>query len=139
MPPRGLLIPTAYDLTQARRDLQTLKAESRKTGAEAGDVLIRSLRDAMNAKVGQAREALARGLIDKNEFRKISQDAAREFNSGILKALEQLRREGKQGTAEFERLQRALKNVGTAGTQAGREVKRGFMDQVKDLPGFVKC
>jgi hypothetical protein len=43
-----------------------------------------SLREAMNAQIGNAREALARGLIDKAQFRRVSQEAAREFNAGIL-------------------------------------------------------
>jgi hypothetical protein len=139
---RGLFIPTRFDLRQARQDLGELKQLGRQAGTEAGTAtgaeLLKSLRAEMNQKVAAAREALTRGLIDRQQFRKISQDAAREFNAGILRSLEEMRRQGKAGTDEFVRMQRALRHVGTTGTQAGDQVRRGFVDSLRNLPGLIR-
>lgn len=122
----GLLIPTRFDLNAARRDLEALKATGKKTGKEAGDLLVTNLKAAMQRKTGEAREALTRGLISKDEFRKIGVAAGKEFNAGIHDALKQLRREGRENTEEFGRLQRALRTVGTEATKAGRDGARSF-------------
>src|SRR5688572_1252 len=122
----GLYIPTRLDLNAARKDFETLKATGKKVGGEAGDLLIRGLRGELNKKIGIAREALTNGLIDKAAFKRIGAEATKELNAGIHGALKQMRREGKENTEEFSRLQRALRTVGTEANKAGREGAQSF-------------
>src|SRR5690606_6581830 len=67
--------------------------------------------------------ALSRGLINRSEYRRISREAAREFNSGITAALDEMRRKGQQGTDEFRKMQRALRNVAQESRSTARSVK----------------
>ncbi|HUF69817.1 MAG TPA: hypothetical protein VMM79_14330 [Longimicrobiales bacterium] len=114
----------------ARADMKQFRQEMKRGAEQTGDLagveLMKSLRTSMNARIGSAREALTRGLIDKNEFRRLSQDAAKEFNKGVLAELKRLRAAGQQNTAEFQQLQRSLKSVGTTGRAAGREGAAGI-------------
>lgn len=124
--PRGLFIPTRFDLNAARRDLEQLKATGKRVGSEAGDLLVKNLRSELQRKIGVAKEALNNGLINKAELRKISADATKELNAGISAGLKQLRKEGKENTEEFSRLQRALKTVGTEARHAGQTGAQSF-------------
>jgi DNA repair exonuclease SbcCD ATPase subunit len=148
MPKRGLFIPSRFDVAQARKDLEAIRASAKQAGANIRDEFlkgnksvsefIRELRKQQQAMVSAAREAQQRGLIDPKQFAAVRREANRTFNEGILPALAQMRKEGKAGTAEFQQLQRALKHVGNAGATGGAQVKKGFTDQLKDLPALVK-
>jgi hypothetical protein len=146
--PRGLFIPSRFDVAQARKDLETIRAAAKQAGANIRDEFLKGsktatdflkeLRKQHQNMLSAAREAQQRGLIDPKQFAAVRREANRTFNEAILPALAQMRKDGKAGTEEFNRLQRALKNVGQAGSTGGAAVKRGFTDQVKDLPGLVK-
>ena len=73
----------------ARADVREFARDMKKAGENAGNLagteLLKSLRTTFNQRVGAAKEALTRGLIDKNEFRRISQAAAKELNAGTDK------------------------------------------------------
>lgn len=117
MAPRGIFIPARFNLRDARTDLRRLTSEAKKAGTETGkqlgDSVLKGLRAEFNRRKAQAKEAFERGLISKSEMRRLGNDAAREFNKGVLAELDRLRAAGQQNTVQFERLQRSIKNVGT--------------------------
>ena len=58
---------------------------------------------------------MARGIIDQRQFRREVDQAARTFNTGLLKGIEKARREGTLTEREYVKLTRQIKRVGDSG------------------------
>lgn len=122
-----VVIPARVDMAEAADALQTkLPQMGRQSGAKTGAELLKELRQTFQQRMADARLALARGLISREEFRKASRDAAREFNAGLLPAIRELERQGKRGTEEYTRLARAIKQVGEEARRAGTQGQNAF-------------
>ncbi len=95
--------------------VQSLAESGEKGGKKAGQNFLRDLRAEFNKRKAQLAEQLARGTIDQKEFRKQTDIAAKTFNDGLLKGIEEARRQGRLTDAEYTKLTRSIKRVGDEG------------------------
>jgi hypothetical protein len=121
----GFRIPLRAALADWQKDLKDFREMGRRAGTETGAVILKEMQGEFRRRQGALRELLASGIIDKKQFADLSRQAAREFNTGILTALKELRKAGKDNTEEFTRLQRTLKNVSSEGTRAFSQTAKG--------------
>lgn len=104
---------------KASRDIQdALQRAGKQGGKKAGEGFLKDLRDTFNKRKAQLSEQLARGTIDQKEFRKQTAIAAKTFNDGLLKGIEQARKEGKLTDKEYIKLTRRIKRVGDEGQRS---------------------
>jgi hypothetical protein len=89
--------------------VQSLGKAGEEGGKRAGQNFLRDLRAEFNKRKAELSEALARGVIDQKEFKKQTDIAARTFNDGLLKGIEEARRQGKLTDAEYVKLTRSIK------------------------------
>jgi hypothetical protein len=82
----------------AAKEEKAAFTESAKTAA---DSLVRPLQDELTRRRTALREALVGGLVDKKEFEKQGEEAARAFNGGLLRIIKQLRDEGRDDIADL--------------------------------------
>jgi hypothetical protein len=135
---RGFRIPVRAPLEAFQRDLRDMKEIGRRAATETADAILKEMKEELRKRQGALKEALAKGIIDKNQARQISRDFSKEFNAGILEALKQMRKAGKDNTEEFTKLQRSLRNVAETGTRTGKDIKRGFIDNLANLPSLIR-
>lgn len=141
MASKGLFIPSRFDVEQATRDLEQIRANAKAAGdqmrreflegSKSVKDFLADLRRVHQQTVASAREAQSRGLLSPQGFRDIKREADRAFNDSILPALRQMRKEGKENTEEFLRLQRSLRSVSREARPAAQQMKqvdRGFRD-----------
>lgn len=99
-----------FDQTAMRfRDAMGRFTATTTVGEQAGMAIVRGLRETLETRTSEAREALFRGLITRGEFERVGRQAAREFNHGLAAGMTQLGAEGlmtpglrRQMTREFE-------------------------------------
>jgi hypothetical protein len=135
---KGFRIPVRAALEQFQRDMKDMKEIGRRAGTETGDAILKEMKAEFQRRQGALREAVAKGVFDKEAAKRISRDFAKEFNVGILEALKQMRKAGKDTTDEFSRLQRSLRNVSTEGGRSARDFNRNWIQQVQGIPGWVR-
>src|SRR3990170_1474899 len=135
---KGFRIPVRAALEQFQRDMRDMKEIGRRAGTETGDVILKEMKAEFQRRQGALREAVAKGVFDKEAAKRISRDFAKEFNVGILEALKQMRKAGKDTTDEFSRLQRSLRNVSTEGGRSARDFNRNWIQQVQGIPTWVR-
>ena len=121
----GFRISVRAPLEQWQKDLRDMRDIGRRAATETAAAIQTELRSELQRRQGALREFSAAGIINKDEFRRLSQDAVKEFNAGVLTALRELRKRGQEATPEFEKLQRSLRQVGTAGRQGAQEAQKG--------------
>jgi len=95
--------------------VQSLGKAGEEGGKKAGQNFLRDLRAEFNKRKAELAEQLARGTIDQKEFKKQTDIAAKTFNDGLLKGIEEARRQGKLTDAEYTKLTRSIKRVGDEG------------------------
>jgi len=95
--------------------VQSLAKSGEEGGKKAGQNFLRDLRAEFNKRKAELAEQLARGTIDQKEFKKQTDIAAKTFNDGLLKGIEEARRQGKLTDAEYTKLTRSIKRVGDEG------------------------
>lgn len=110
----------------SKRQTDALKKEGKKAGEEQAKEIVKGLRAQFNARQGQIKEMFARGLIDRNELRRQSNEAKKAFNDGILKAMDDLEKKGDLSQGAMTRLGRSLKSVGSTGRQAGQQISSSW-------------
>ena len=101
-----------------RETVDSLEKAGKTGGEKAGKGFLKELRDEFNKRKAQLSEQLARGTIDQKEFRKQTAIAAKTFNDGLLKGIEQARRQGKLTDTEYVKLTRSIKRVGDEGQRS---------------------
>lgn len=117
------LISVVFDKSSAKKVEGELVRSLESAGQKGGDNFIRELRARFASRMASLREELASGIIDKNEFRKQSEVAAKAFNTGLLSSIKKARDEGKLTDAEYVKLTRNLKQVGDTGASAWDKIK----------------
>ena len=135
-----LRVPVVADLRPLRRAAHN---ELRRAAEEAGDDMGRVLGQGMGRRAArelaaalsqaerefrrrerEAQDALAARLIRPAEFRRLGEEAARDFNDALRRQMDQLNREGLLSPAVMVELERQMK---TGGFAAGR----GWLDALR--------
>jgi hypothetical protein len=98
--------------------VRSLSKAGEEGGKKAGQNFLRDLRAEFNKRKAELAEQLARGTIDQKEFKKQADLAAKTFNAGLLKGIEEARRQGKLTDAEYVKLTRSIKRVGDEGRRS---------------------
>src|SRR5690606_3576415 len=112
-----------------------LEGAGAKAGENTGKEFLRGLRKEFNKQQADLRVALAKGIISPEEFRRQSDEAARAFNDGILKGIEQARKAGALTEHEYNKLARQLKRVGDEGDTAWSRIISGAKTALGVLAG----
>lgn len=97
-----------------------------KAGATAADELLKELRNSLNLRRGQIKEAFSRGAFDRATMRQMNQDARREMDKGILKAMDDMQKKGHVNRDEYNKLARALQAVGPAAKAGLQPAEQGL-------------
>src|SRR5690606_25361306 len=114
------------DRSAAKQAGQEMEKALAQAGQQGGQSFLRELRAQFDRRMAELREQLARGIIDEQEFRRRANEAAREFNRGLLANIERLRREGQLTDREFVKLTRSLKKVGDEGEKSANRIRAAF-------------
>lgn len=124
----------------AKRQTETFAEEGKKAGEKSADEILKSMKATFASKQAQLKEQLTRGMIDRKQFREMSQGAKEEFNKGVLKAMDDLAAKGQLSRAEMTRLGGSLKQVAQATKEAERDTSRwrGGLDRVKTAVFSIK-
>lgn len=117
--------PLRDALRRSQRELRSFDGDAKKTLDRFGRRFDRA--------VGDAKEALARGLIDRKEFERQSKEAAKAFNKGILNEIEHLAKAGKLTDDRFIELSGSLKDV----EKQGRKTFTGLQGWIKGVAGVA--
>lgn len=130
-------ILAVFDRQSAKKSEQEFKESLAKAGAEGGKAFLRELRAAFDKRMAELKVQLAAGIIDKKEFRKQADAAAKEFNAGLLKGMEKARRAGELTDKEYLKLSRTLKTVGVEGATAGSKIGAAFLKAGGAIAAFL--
>ena len=135
----------AKDLTKAFSDFDPVKNIFKGTkgapgfrspkvvGKQIGQDLLKGLEDQFKQRGSQARELLFRGVVNRKGFEREGREAARQFNSGLLKVISGLRKTGALTKPLERQLVASLKDTGEA---AGRAFGKTFRSTI--LQTFFK-
>lgn len=115
-----------FDRESARKVEQQLGSSLASAGKQGGENFLREIRSVFNKRMADLRVQLAKGIINPAEFRKQSDLAAKEFNTGLVKGMEEARRQGKLTEAEYVKLAKQIKNTGDVGVTAWDRMKRSI-------------
>lgn len=104
-----------FDRDSARKAEAELEASLAKAGAKGGENFLRELKKQFDTKTADLKVALAKGIIDPKEFRRLSDEAAKQFNAGILAGMNEARAAGTLTEREYVKLAKTLKKTGLEG------------------------
>lgn len=111
-------IRIVFDRASAKKTEAQMAKALEQAGKEGGRAFLRELRAAFDKRMAELKVQLAKGLIDKAEFRKQGDLAARTFNAGLVRGMEEARATGLLTDKVYLKLAGSLKRVGDAGTEA---------------------
>lgn len=120
-------IVAQFDRLAAKKVESEFEQSLASAGEKSGKAFLREMRAAFDKRMAELKVQLAKGLIDQKEFKKQADLAARAFNTGITKGMDEARKAGKLTDAEFLKLSRTLKRVGDDGDTLGSRLKRAFV------------
>lgn len=115
-----------FDRESARKTETEMAASLAQAGKKGGENFLRELRAAFTKRKAELKVQLAQGLISPEEYRKQGALAAKEFNAGILRGMEEARKAGTLTEKEYLKLSRTLKQVGHEGATAFDRLKAGI-------------
>lgn len=126
--------------TYAAKQFKAAFGPKLKKGAEdAAGEAIDALKARWKRQVADAKEELARGLIDERQFRSRGEAAARQLNQGILSQIETLSRSGKLTDEMFVRLTDELHTVGIrGGKKMGEGILSGMQSPASRITRFFR-
>lgn len=132
-------IPVFADTQPFDREIQNdLKSRAsraaRDVGRRMGGDIVEGLKLQYRARIADARESFARGLIDKREFERQGRIAADAFNKGIIGEIERLGSTGRLTQQRFIELTESMKKVGQEGQRIGTNT-RGSLE---NLQGWIR-
>lgn len=119
-------LTVVFDRESARKVEGQLEGSLQSAGKKGGENFLRELRAAFDKRIGDLKVQLAKGLIDPAQFKAQSNLAAKEFNAGIVKGMEEARKAGTLTEKEYLKLSRTMKRVGDEGVTAWDRIKRGI-------------
>lgn len=133
-------VPVELDLRtferQSKAELRAAASSAaQQAGKASGDQMVAALRRQYKLRIADAREELARGLIDRREYEKRGREAAAAFNDGILSEIEKLSTGGRFSRGRFVGLTDQLKDAGIRGAD---EATVGIQDRFDRLQGWVR-
>lgn len=106
-------------------------------GSEAADVLLHNLNTRFNQQVGQVRENMFRGILNKKEAAKQATEAATAYNAALLQGIREIQSRGALSDAALSGLQENLKTAGlTAGKTFGESLGEGLVNAGHQLEAF---
>jgi hypothetical protein len=105
----------------------SLQKAGEQGGKKAGAATMAELRKEFEKKKAQLARDLASGVIDQKQWKAQTDAAARTFNDGVLRLMDQAKAKGADGEREFNKLGRSLKNVGDAGHQAFSRIRMAIV------------
>lgn len=97
------------------------------TGKNAAKSILQRLNLSFRQDVGDAKEALASGLIDPAEFERRGRAAAQKFNKQVLGEIKRLGQQAEVPHAEITKLQNSLKRVGTSAEEGANKATSAFL------------
>lgn len=117
------LLVNPSSLSQVEDDVTAAMATIGDRSAEA---MMDSLKRVFDLRMADLKESLARGLIDDKEYERASAAAAKAYDDGILKSVENLAKAGKLTDDDFIKLTKTLKLVGDTGENAAHRGTAAF-------------
>lgn len=118
---------------------EAFSERAERQGREVADSTIEALKGQFRAQTSDAREALFRGLIDEDEFRRRATRAAEQFNEGVLTTIRRLADRGALDEETQARLTSELKDAGRRGGQGfADEADTSIKDRLLNLPRWVR-
>jgi hypothetical protein len=92
----------------------------------AGEQGMAALKQAFDLRMADLRNNLARGIIDPNQFKQLSDEAGTAFNAAILTKIKELGTAGQLTTGEYVKLTSQLKTVGEEGGRSVGLLQQGW-------------
>src|ERR1043166_4838286 len=115
-----------FDRDSARKTEAELAASLASAGKVGAESFLTELRAAFAKRMADLKVQLSKGLLDAKQFRTQADAAAREFNAGVIAGMEKARAAGTLTNAEYLKLVRTLKTVGTEGQGAAGLLNSAF-------------
>jgi hypothetical protein len=125
-----------FDRLSAKKVEDEMASSLEGAGKKGGANFLRELKAQFDRRLADLKVQLSSGLIDPREFRKQSDLAARQFNAGITKGMEEARRQGTLTEKEYVKLSRQLKRTGDEGASAWDRMKRGILGAGATLAAY---
>jgi hypothetical protein len=94
---------------------ESLERGGKEGGKRAGAATMTELRKEFNKRKAELARDLAAGVIDQKEFKKQTDLAAKTFNAGVVRLMDQAKAQGAKGEQAFMSLGRSIKRVGDDG------------------------
>ena len=112
---------------KAAQDMSnTFVRKAKEMGDKSAKEITKAMREEFRARQAVLRDQLSKGLIDRQGFRREMNGLKRDYNAGITRAMEDLRKQGRLTREEHTKLAGSLKTVGTVGRQSARQVSSGW-------------
>ncbi len=119
-------IRAVFDRDAAKRVENQMTDSLASAGKRAGEGFLKELRAAFDKRMADLKVQLARGIIDPAQFKQLSNEAAKQFNTGLVAGMDKARAAGTLTEREYLKLSRTLKKVGDDGKAAGGVLQSQF-------------
>ncbi len=136
---RGIFrqIRLLFDRDSAKKVEGQLADSLTAAGKKGGESFLTELRKAFAARMADLRTQMARGIIDKATFTKLGNEAAKDFNTGLLKGMDQARAAGTLTESVSLKLSKQFKSTGDEGETAFGRIKSSVIAATAALGAFV--
>lgn len=137
--PRNIVqrfITAVFDRDAAKKVEGQFADSMSAAGAKAGAGFLKEMRAQFDKRMADLKVSLARGLISPEEFKKQGAEAAKQFNAGVIKGMDQAKAAGTITNAEYLKLARTLKTAGEVGGSIGDKISAGFRRAATAVVGF---
>lgn len=124
----------------AKRQSAEFAAAGKRAGTESADELLKAMQQQFRGRMAQIKEQFLRGMIDRDELRRLGQQAREDFNRGLLAAMEDLAKRGQLSREEMIRLGGALKTTGLAARDGKRDLDGwpAAMERIRSAASLLK-